>query len=583
MLGVFLDTALCTISVWLSLALRLEVFAPPAEIFYPILSIAVGIAVPVFWLTGLYQAVNRYSGARALGLLARAVGIYGILLTIVLVIIGIQGIPRSIGVFQPMVFFLFLSASRWMIRAYLGGNGSLSKKKLAQKILIYGAGSAGRQLAANLTFSTTWRFCGFVDDNAELWDTTINGYPVYNPQSVGQLAIKEDIRELWLAMPTVTSIRRREIIESVRQFSIHVRTLPAIFDIHNNGIRLSDVRELDAEDLLGRTSVEPDRALLKKTVSAKTVLITGAGGSIGSEICRQAFRLHPKRMVLVDCSEYALYKIYQELEGYRSARSGALGPQKNQTSCKGSCSDSTTVEIIPILASVTDEPLMARVFDRWRPETVFHGAAFKHVPLVESNVCAAVYNNVWGTYICASQATRVRTSTFILISTDKAVHPTNVMGVSKRLAELVVQAINDSPSHHGTFSSVRFGNVLGSSGSVVPLFRQQIMSGGPLTLTHPEVTRYFMTISEATELVLQAAGMARGGEVFILDMGAPVKIYDLARRMIQLLGFTERDGSDSQEGIAVKVIGLRVGEKLHEELLIDGNPEPTEHPKIMRA
>lgn len=578
-LAVGLDIVICAGSLWLALALRLETLTPAVSAFTTPAVISVAIAIPIFWLMGLYRAVFRHSGGRALRIMAKAVGIYGGLFALVVAVIGIYGVPRSLGITQPMILFLLLGGSRWFIRSWLGGQIARSDNALAVKVvLIYGAGEAGRQLAANLTASSRWRFAGFLDDDKTLWGATINGSRVHNPTLIAKVVEKYDVNEVWLAMPAVTAARRREIIESVRPLAVHVRTLPTLADLTSSRARLSDIQELDIHDLLGRDPVEPHGLLLNRTVRGKTVLVTGAGGSIGSELCRQIARLDPARLILVDHSEYALYAIHHELLGTFKEHQASDNLDVDLDSTR------LPFQIVPILVSVTDETLMGKVFQRWQPQTVLHAAAFKHVPMVERNVSAAVFNNVWGTYICAGQALAAGTQSFVLVSTDKAVRPTNVMGASKRLSELVVQALAASPTAAGSsFAAVRFGNVLGSSGSVVPLFRDQIANGGPVTLTHPEITRYFMTISEASQLVLQAAGMARGGEVFVLDMGKPVRVYDLARRMIEFSGLMVKDELNPRGDIEIKVTGLRPGEKLFEELLIGGNPQATSHSKIMKA
>lgn len=580
-MAIGMDIVHCAGSLWLALALRLETLAPPASAFTKPAVISVVIAIPVFWLMGLYRTVFRHSGGRALRIMAKAATLYGALFAVVIFVLGIYGVPRSVGVTQPMVLFLLLGGSRWFIRSWLGFQiGRSGDDPVGKVVLIYGAGEAGRQLAANLSSSPNWRFAGFLDDDKTLWGVTIDGSRIYNPALTAKVVEKHDVSEIWLAMTTVTSARRREIIETVRPLAVHVRSLPTLADLTSGRIRLSDIQELDIHDLLGRDPVQPHRLLLNQTVRGKTVLVTGAGGSIGSELCRQIVRLGPARLVLLDHSEYALYLIHHEL----------LGAQKKQQSPNDVDvdldldSDRLPFQIVPVLASVTDETLMGKVFQRLQPQTVLHAAAFKHVPMVERNVSAAVFNNVWGTYICASQALAAGTQSFVLVSTDKAVRPTNVMGASKRLAELVVQAMAATPAAaNRSFAAVRFGNVLGSSGSVVPLFRDQIANGGPVTLTHREITRYFMTIPEASQLVLQAASMAKGGEVFVLDMGEPVRVYDLARRMIEFSGLVVKDELNPRGDIEIKVTGLRPGEKLYEELLIGAHPQTTSHPKIMKA
>lgn len=584
-LAVSLDLALCAVALWSALALRLESLSPPASAFATPAVVSMAIAIPVFWLMGLYRAVFRHSGGRALRIMARAVAIYGGLFALIATVVGLHGVPRSIGITQPMVLFLLLGGSRWFIRNWLGIQLTTSgDDRTSKSVLIYGAGEAGQQLASSLGSSSGWRFVGFLDDDKSLWGATVDGGRVHNPAIVARVVEKYEVNEIWLAMPAVTPVRRLEIIEVVRPLGVHVRTLPSLPELASGRIRLSDVQELDIHDLLGREPVEPHGLLLNQTVRGKTVLVTGAGGSIGSELCRQISRLAPAHLILTDHSEYALYAIHHELLGTLKRQQASYDLGLDLDLDVEVEVDRLPFEITPILTSVTDETLIGKVFACWRPQTVFHAAAFKHVPMVERNVAAAVFNNVWGTYICATQALANGAHSFVLVSTDKAVRPTNVMGASKRLSELVVQAIAASPAaSSAAFSSVRFGNVLGSSGSVVPLFRDQIENGGPVTLTHPEITRYFMTIPEASQLVLQAAGMAKGGEVFVLDMGNPVRVYDLARRMIEFSGLMVKDKLNPRGDIEIRITGLRPGEKLYEELLIGGNPQTTSHPKIMKA
>lgn len=362
-----------------------------------------------------------------------------------------------------------------------------------------------------------------------------------------------------LALPSISRQRRNAILNHLSPFKVQVRSLPSLNDLAHGRVSVSDIKDLDIDDLLGREPVQPNGLLLNANTHGKTVLVTGAGGSIGGELCRQIVRTAPRQLLLVEMSEFALYQIHQELESV----------------CEG-------VELVPLLASVCDDVRMHEIMDTWKPHTVYHAAAYKHVPLVEHNPAEGVRNNVWGTRVCAEAAQRNGVRNFVLVSTDKAVRPTNIMGATKRLAEMVLQALAEVNSKT-TFSMVRFGNVLGSSGSVVPLFREQIKNGGPITLTHADITRYFMTIPEAAQLVIQAGAMGQGGDVFVLDMGQPVKIIDLARRMVELSGLTVRDDADPEGDIAIEVTGLRPGEKLYEELLIGDNPKPTQHPRIMKA
>lgn len=402
---------------------------------------------------------------------------------------------------------------------------------------------------------------GLLDDDDRLHGHVLNGLPVYNPVDLEFLVSELDISDVLLAMPSVNRKRRNEILANIRQVRVGVRTLPCLTELAQGRVHISDIRELDVDDLLGRDPVIPNFILLAKNIQDKVVLVTGAGGSIGGELCRQIIAVGPRKLLLVEISEFALYAIHQELEEKLAGRD---------------------VHLVPLLASVQDEERMREIMSTWRPDTVYHAAAYKHVPLVEHNPAEGIKNNVLGTLTAAQAAARNGVADFVLISTDKAVRPTNIMGASKRMAEMVLQALAATTA--GTkFTMVRFGNVLGSSGSVVPRFRQQIRDGGPITLTHPEITRYFMTIPEAAQLVIQAGAMAKGGDVFVLDMGEPVKIIDLARRMVELSGLQVKDDENPDGDIEIEITGLRPGEKLYEELLIGDNPMPTSHPRIMKA
>lgn len=556
-----LDAFLCIFAAWVSLALRLETLMPLHRGYALPIGVSIVLALTIFSVAGLYREIFRYSGARALRTLGRAVAIYGAIYIAVFTVVGVQGVPRSLGVLHPLFLFMAVGSSRWLIRVWLAGRMFTQGHEASWPgVVIYGAGDAGRQLAVAMSTSVGRRFVAFVDDDQTLWGSYVDGREVIAPAELSDLVQLRNVSEIWLAMPTLSRAQKNDLIDRLRALSLRVRTLPSLADLTSGRVKVSDVRELDVDDLLGRDQVAPNVELLNLDVRHKVVMVTGAGGSIGSELCRQILLLKPRLVLLVDQSEFALYNIHEELQ-------------------KLNLADST---LIPLLASVQDEPTMRRIFETWRPQTVYHAAAFKHVPIVEHNPAVGVLNNVWGTLTCAQLAREVKTHKFVLVSTDKAVRPTNVMGASKRLAEMVLQAMAAN-STTTCFSMVRFGNVLGSSGSVVPLFRKQIEEGGPITLTHLEITRYFMTIPEAAQLVIQAGAMAQGGDVFVLDMGQPVKIVDLAKRMVELSGYTVRDEGHSKGDIEIRVTGLRPGEKLYEELLIGNNPFPTQHPKIMRA
>lgn len=560
--AVSVDLGLCVLTVWLAYYLRLGEFVALSGAALWAVAASIGIALPIFIVSGLYRAIFRYSGWPALLAVARAVGIYGLLYASVFTAIGVAGVPRTVGIIQPILLLLLVGASRALARVWLGDQYlSILKHASRPKVLIYGAGNTGRQLAAAMANSHEMQVSGFLDDDDRLYGHVLNGQPIYNPADLDTLATTLNISDVLLAMPSLTRRRRNEILSQIRVAKVAVRTLPSVTDLAQGKVSISDLRELDIDDLLGREPVMPNHILLAMNVRSKVVMVTGAGGSIGSELCRQILTVGPSKLLLIEQSEFALYGIHQELEEKLAGRE---------------------IVLVPLLASVQDNERMHEIMSTWHPDTVYHAAAYKHVPLVEHNPAEGIKNNVLGTLRTAQAAAENGVSDFVLISTDKAVRPTNIMGASKRLAEMALQALAASTS--GTkFSMVRFGNVLGSSGSVVPKFRQQIRDGGPITLTHPEITRYFMTIPEASQLVIQAGAMAKGGDVFVLDMGQSVKIMDLARRMIELSGLTVKDERNPDGDIEIEITGLRPGEKLYEELLIGDNPKPTSHSRIMKA
>lgn len=561
LIALVVDVNFCFLTVWFALYLRLGDFVSLSGPSMWAALVSVGIAIPIFAVMGLYRAIFRYSGWPALLTVLKASTVYALVYAVIFTAIGIEGVPRTLGLIQPILLLLAVGASRLFVRFWLGG---VYQNRLRQaslpKVLIYGAGSSGRQLATAMSNSHEMVVLGFLDDSEQLHGHVLNGLPVHPPSDLKDLIATRDISSVLLALPSTSRNRRNEILASIRSAHVSVRTLPSMTELAQGKIRVSDLRELDIDDLLGRDPVTPDHVLLSKNICGKTVLVTGAGGSIGSELCRQILAGEPARLLLVERSEFALYAIHQEL---LSMPNGAT-------------------ELVPLLASVRDESRMSSIMSTWKPDTVYHAAAYKHVPLVEHNPAEGIRNNVIGTMVAARVAQAQGVSDFVLISTDKAVRPTNIMGASKRLAEMVLQALAEQ-SDTTNFTMVRFGNVLGSSGSVVPKFRQQIHDGGPITLTHADITRYFMTIPEAAQLVIQAGAMARGGDVFVLDMGQSIRIIDLARRMVELSGLTVKDDACPNGEIEIEITGLRPGEKLYEELLIGENPEPTSHPRIMKA
>lgn len=563
LIALSIDAAVCGFSVWLAFYLRLgywpHVLGDPLQ---PMVA-AVAIALPIFVSFGLYRAIFRYAGRTAMFTIVRAVALYGVIFALIYTVIGIHGTPRTVGLIQPILLFILVGSSRVAARLLFEESyTALWGDSERERVLIYGVGNAGRELAATIYSARDMKLVGFVDDNRKLHNATLDGVPIYASQSLASTVRRLRITGVLLAIPSASAHRRSKIIAELKELGLHVRTLPSMADIARGKITVGDLKELDISDVLGRPPVPPVPGLLERLIRDKTVLVTGAGGSIGSELCRHIAATGPKHLLLVDQSEFNLYRIEREL-GAAAAATGRARP-------------------IPLLASVCDERRLAEIFAHWSVETVFHAAAYKHVPLVEQNLLVGINNNVFGTLTLARAAARSHTADFVLISTDKAVRPTNVMGATKRCAEMIMQAF-DSIEPKTRFSMVRFGNVLGSSGSVVPLFREQVKSGGPITLTHPEITRYFMSIPEAAQLVLQAGAMARGGDVFVLDMGEPVKIRDLARTIITLSGRTVRDEENPSGDIEIRVEGLRPGEKLYEELLIGGETSGTEHPRIMRS
>ena len=568
-LVLLLDMFLCAFTVWAAVALRQEAWVPWSLDLMALSLASMVLVLPLFARFGLYRAIFRYAGFSAVVSIGRALLVYSILFAGLVAFLGVPGVPRSVGLIQPLMLLVLVVISRSLVRWWLGGlRRNVAGGKAQERVLIYGAGSAGRQLAGVLESCADLRVVGFMDDDSRLHGHVLNGVRIYGFRDLPDLIRKERVSLVLLAMPSAKRSRRTEILECLRAFKLQVRTLPGMEDLARGVTDESLVRELDVMDLLGRDPVSPNPVLLCKNITNKVVVVTGAGGSIGSELCRQIIKSGPSMLLLVELNEFALYAVHEELE--RLVIETAP----------------TDVILVPLLANVRDAVRMGEIMSAWKPNTVYHAAAYKHVPLVEHNPAEGVKNNVHGTLITALQANLHGVSDFVLVSTDKAVRPTNVMGTSKRLAEMVLQAQAQVLAERGgkmRLSMVRFGNVLGSSGSVVPRFRDQIKSGGPITLTDLRITRYFMTIPEAAQLVIQAGAMASGGDVFVLDMGEPVKIIDLARRMVELSGLSVKGPGNPYGDIEIKVTGLRPGEKLYEELLIGGNPLPTLHPRIMKA
>lgn len=557
------DVSLSVISVWFAYYLRLDEFFRFEDISrWPVI-VAVLLSTTIFVSFGLYRAIFRYSGWTALMTIIQACAIYGLIYMTIFTAIGVDGVPRTIGILQPILMMLGVGASRAAIRFAFSRLVTRSKDVAASvRVLIYGAGDAGRQIAVGLKAANEMDVVGFIDDDPQLQNHVINGLKVYAPQDLGEVIPGRKISSILLALPSAGRRRRHEIVRGLMKHKVNVRALPGMVDLANGRVSINDIQDLDIHDLLGRDLVQPDESLLKKNITGKVVMVTGAGGSIGSELCRQILALAPIRLILVEFSEFALYTIDAELRE-------KLGPDDQSV-------------VVPVMASVCDMAKMDRLMSEHHPDTVYHAAAYKHVPLVEANPCEGIRNNVLGTLTVAMASQKHQVSRFVMISTDKAVRPPNVMGASKRLAEMLIQSMA-AKSSTTCFSMVRFGNVLGSSGSVIPRFRQQILNGGPITLTHKDIIRYFMTIPEAVQLVIQAGAMSEGGDVFVLDMGEPVRIYDLALRMIELSGLSVCDEMNPDGDIEIVITGLRPGEKLFEELLIGDGAESSDHPSVWRA
>ncbi len=566
LLALTADALLCILTVWLALCLRLDEVVTMHTNHWIAVGFSLAFALPVFVLSGLYRGIFRHANSVALLAVTKAMVIYGTIYAALLTTVALPGVPRSVGFIQPLLLLLGVGASRVLARYILSGTYLREVRQgNTSKVLVYGAGEAGRQLIDAMRSGRQMQAVGFLDDDARLHDQEINGLRIYNPKNLDQVIHQLKVSDVLLAIPSASRQRRNEILQRMREVRVSVRSIPSLMELAQGNVHVNDLIELDIEDLLGRDTVPPDAQLLQKNIMGKVVLVTGAGGSIGSELCRQIIRSRPLTLLLIELNEYALYSIHQELLQLRP---------------------DGEVTLVPLLASVRDDDRMHEIMRTWKPQTVYHAAAYKHVPLVEHNPAEGVKNNVLGTLSAALAAASHGVADFVLISTDKAVRPTSVMGASKRLAEMLLQALAAGAGSRGwqtRFAMVRFGNVLGSSGSVVPLFRDQIKKGGPVTLTHKDITRYLMSIPEAAQLVIQAGAMAQGGDVFVLDMGQPVRIVDLATRMIELSGLTVR--SDDQPGgdIEINVTGLRPGEKLYEELLIGDNPLTTQHPRIFKA
>ena len=569
LIAILTDASLCFLCTWIVFIIRSEYWLalnPETDILilyenfnFNSVLISIIIAIPIYWLFGLYRTIFRYTGFSIFFTILMSSCIYGILYYSIGVYV-IEGIPRPIGFFQPLLLFFAILNLRLGIKYIFSRNYDLKNFFDKKKVLIYGAGDAGRQLLTALESSSEFKVIGILDDDSQLHRQILLGKIIYSPSNLDRLIKTKNISIIFLALPTIDRVKRNQIIKQLNKYKLIVKTLPSISEIVDGRITISDIKDLNIDDLLNREQVKADNRLLSKNINSKTVLVTGAGGSIGSELCRQIIKLRPNKLILLELNEFVLYKIYEEL----------ITLNKN-------------LKIISLLANAQDQLKLEKIFKVFKVDTVYHAAAYKHVPLVEENICEGVKNNIFGTLAVTKAAINNKVSNLVLISSDKAVRPTNIMGATKRISELCMQGIYEHNKDIDThFSIVRFGNVLESSGSVIPKFKKQIQEGGPVTLTHKDVTRYFMTITEAAQLVIQAGALGKNSEVFLLDMGESIKIRDLIYKMINLSGFTVRDIKSPNGDIEVKIVGLRPGEKLYEELLIGDNPQPTDHAKIKK-
>ncbi|MBB1275940.1 nucleoside-diphosphate sugar epimerase/dehydratase [Pseudoalteromonas sp. SR43-3] len=557
--SLFVDSIFIMVAFWLAFLLRLDSTAVLKNNHtWILLAIVLPLSLLSFVKLGLYRAVLRYMNMQAMWAIIAGVVLSTVYLTVLSFFLSAP-VPRTVPFIYASFCILFVGGARLAVRA-VAGQITMRRK---EGVIIYGAGSAGRQLATALANGPEYSPVAFIDDDPKKHLSLIQGVCVYPPSQISEIAKQKCVNKILLALPSVSRSRRKEMLNAIEKFKLQVMTIPGMADIVSGITNLDEVKNVEIDDLLGRDSVQPRQDLMSANIENKIVMVTGAGGSIGSELCRQIIKNNPTKIVLFELSEFALYAIEKELSEYRTT-------------------NGLNIEVIPILGSIQNKKLVESTFSTFKVKTVYHAAAYKHVPLVEHNVVEGVRNNIYGTYNVATAAINAKVDTFVLISTDKAVRPTNIMGTTKRMAELVLQGLSDIQSST-RFTMVRFGNVLGSSGSVVPLFRKQIKAGGPITLTHQDITRYFMTIPEAAQLVIQAGAMGVGSDVFVLDMGEPVKIKDLATKMVHLSGLEVKHEKRPNGDIEIKCTGLRPGEKLFEELLIGDNVIGTDHPRILSA
>jgi len=594
MILIIADSIILIFSIWLSFAIRLDKIYLPFNIenkfFFIILFVAIIIAIPIFNFFGLYRSVIRFLGKNIIWISLKSAFIYSVILGLIIFLLKIPEMPRSIMIINFLLVSIMISGIRyfasWLFTKYLINSKKQSKNK--KNVLIFGAGVSGKKLATNLQQNNRYNISAFVDNNSNFQGRDLMGIPILSEKKLQNFININNIHIIFLAVPTISIKDRNAIINRLSNLSVRIMTIPSIDQLSLGIYKVNDIQELNIDDLIGRERITPNNNLLSLRITNKVVLVSGGGGSIGSEICLQVIKYSPKILIILELNENMLYQITQNLEQLL-----------NKLKIKNNNKNLPNTQIIPLLGSVTDEERVIKIIEKWLPNTIYHAAAYKHVPILEQNLSQGIKNNIFGTLTLSKVALLNNVENFILISSDKAVNPTNLMGASKRVAEIVLQSLSEKKkiklqykkkiiekNNTTNFAIVRFGNVLESSGSVVPLFRKQIKDGGPLTVTHRQVTRYFMNIEEAAELVIQAGSMSKdinNAEVFLLDMGNPIKIYDLAKKMILFAGLTVKNEVNTSGDIKIKIIGLRPGEKLYEELLLSKNPIKTDHKKIYKA
>ena len=570
----FVDILLLSFSLFLSFSIRLNEVFYFEDIKYFLIYVVTLTSIPIFIRYGLYKEVTRYIGTNFLWVIFKAVSVYSLVWGLAIVILGLDLLPRSVIIMQWTFALLFISASRFVAKNFLNpySNKTYNKNIKVQNVLIYGAGKAGMQLAGLIQYNHEFNLIGFIDDNKKLIGQKINGINVYPLELIKKNKIKFSLKQIFVAIPSLSNKRKEILINKINELNVIIKTVPSLNEIANNSYKIDDLKEIRIEDLLGRKQINPNKNLIQKNIVNQNILVTGSGGSIGSEICKEIINYKPNSLILFESNEYSLFQIEQFLK-------------MNNNSDKH-------INIKAVLGDIRNTDYFYNICKENNINTIFHTAAYKHVPLVEQNIIEGISNNILGTYSCVKAAIKANISNFVLISSDKAVRPTNIMGASKRFSEMIIQSIskdsitNVEKEHvdiKTKFVAVRFGNVLGSSGSVVPIFKDQIKKGGPITLTHKDIIRYFMSTKEAAQLVIQSGALGNGGEIFLLDMGKPVKIYDLAKQMILLSGLQIKDLNNPDGDIEIIITGMRPGEKLYEELLIDGHAMKTEHPRIYCA